>query len=136
MVLALLLGNVQLANASSGDQGRVASVSSSAAMQATDPNVLAKELALAMGVPETDIIAADLMGSNITRRDRVDKHSDYHRDNHAGARWLSGTGSNLCRARHRQAADASLANDEEDHQFELDGSTTARVTIWFAFICS
>src|SRR5690606_25863812 len=113
MVLALLLGHAPLARASAGDKGRNASASSSAAMQEIDPNVLARNLAQAMGVPEVDILAADLMGS--------DPRGVAVVETPLGKAGFPTQGSTFAVLSTGLATDASLPNSEEDRGSQLDG---------------
>ncbi|MCB9124674.1 MAG: choice-of-anchor L domain-containing protein [Caldilineaceae bacterium] len=118
MVLALLLGHAPLARASAGDNGRVASVSSSAAAQDTDPGTLARNLAQAMGVPEGDILAADLMGS--------DTSGVAVEETPLGKAGFPTQGSTFAVLSTGVAADASLPNDEENRGSDLGGLSNSQ----------
>ncbi len=111
MALMLLLGNLQLASASSGDSGRVSTVSNSVMAQAVEPT--AQALALAMGVPQGDIIGTDLMGSDVRGVAVITTT--------LGAAGFPTDGPAFAVLSTGLAADVSLPNTEEDHQFQLDG---------------
>jgi WD40 repeat protein len=110
MTLLLLLGNLHPANASSGG-GRQASTHRSVIAQTIDPT--AKALALAMGVPEADIVAADLMGSDVQGVAVITTT--------LGVAGFPTQGPTFALLATGVAADASLPNSEEGRGAALGG---------------
>jgi len=108
--LVLVFGNLQLASAVSSDMQSVAVVNRSMMRQDTDT---AKALALAMGVLETSIISADLMGS--------DPRGVAVITTTLGTAGFPTEGATFAVLATGLATDASLPNNEENRSTALDG---------------
>ncbi len=115
MTLLLLLGNLQPAAAASGDS-RLVSTSPSVIAQTKEPDAVA--LALAMGVPEGDIVAADLMGSDLRGVAVITTT--------LGTAGFPTQGPTFAVLATGLAAEASLPNNEESRGSDLGGLSNSQ----------
>ena len=119
ITLLLLLGNLRPADAASRDRDPVASIDSSVIAQTKEPDALA--LALAMGVPEGDIVAADLMGSDLLGVAVLTNTVTTTATTTLGRDGFPEPGAIFAVLATGKAADAVLPDDTKDHQFQLGG---------------